>query len=457
MKTKLLQLMTKIRPALVLAALLFPLSSWAQNIIYDAPVPQSEYTIIRNYKEAVDIGCDIIGDVFVFSYNDRNTGIIRYFPLPRIGVNDFEILNDTVFFCGTNVDSNRAAFGWFSIYNVFFGADNIYLKTFSTNQNDIIHYFNNMEVTAIAGTIHIYLTGYANFSFAKSRDPYCEGVFAEARRDTYGNWKLQYVLDTSRLFDYTDMAITDNYVVVAAGKKVGTSGYSHCIIPYYLQTVSTAYQSIFSLMPSITSNTIAVAVYETDPSIFSWFSAGENFIITNMEEDGVATVLKAWVSSPPNYVEVVNIYDNPTSQPIRRFYFYNTAAQRYFGLKYNPLCQTLYFVQDYPGWEFFSTKYPYSSLLKHFTSDTFVWFDMDIINGTYKNILSGWDNSNNDRKLWVFDGNSDNCCFRNEVETTALSNDQEENRYIQRFENGFLNDNNIKVKVEQDLMSVICR
>ena len=84
MKTKLLRLLTKIRPALVLAALLFPLSSWAQNIIYDAPYPQTENPIIRNYKENIDIGCDVVGHEHVFSYNDRNNLVYEGYPRPLL-------------------------------------------------------------------------------------------------------------------------------------------------------------------------------------------------------------------------------------------------------------------------------------------------------------------------------------------------------------------------------------
>lgn len=121
MKIKLLQLMAKIRPALVLAALLFPLSSWAQNIIYDAPYPQTENTIIRHYKDSIEIGCDVIGSVSVFSYNNRNTLTVRQFSMPsNIAVFDFEILNDTVYFCGgDNTGNGQAVFGWFSIHHIF--------------------------------------------------------------------------------------------------------------------------------------------------------------------------------------------------------------------------------------------------------------------------------------------------------------------------------------------------
>lgn len=426
MKNKLFQQRKEAKPIFFfLMFLLFGQSLWGQNIIYDAPLPQTENTIIRNYKTNVDIGCDVIGSEFVFSYNDRNSLIVRQFTMPiGIGISDFEILDDTLYLCGWRYDNGNtyAVYGWFSINHVFFGVDNIYLRYFSAD-SDHIFTFRFMEAKKIAGTIHVLMTGSANISDQNgpSKLSYNCSIIAEAWRTTSGIWNYKYAYDTTQKFEYVDIALTNNYAVVASSRYVDNRTYSHCIISYQLPTASTANNSVFDLAYNVGNNLILVLPQETDTAIFSWIHS-DSYRITKMESDGFSTIMRAELSTLNNTIQVVNIYDHPLSSPICRFYFFNNIAQRYFGIGYNPICKTLYYVQDYPENHFYTTTYPYTSMKVNGTQE-FTWFDIDNIEGTPYNILSGWGDRNY-RKLWLFDENSDNCNWLDEVPVYNLPRDQ---------------------------------
>ncbi|MBR4505860.1 MAG: hypothetical protein IKP21_03710 [Bacteroidales bacterium] len=92
----------------------------AQSIIYDAN-PNSEYSIIRNYKRDVDITYNIIaGESHSFNYIDRNNMTVYSAPVVGLfAVLDFVIYNDTVYFCGSG-SGNYAVYGYFDINDVFF-------------------------------------------------------------------------------------------------------------------------------------------------------------------------------------------------------------------------------------------------------------------------------------------------------------------------------------------------
>ena len=71
-------------------------SGHAQSIIYNAN-PHSEYSIIRNYDDNVDITYNIIaGESHSFNYIDRNNMTVYSAPVVGLfAVLDFVIYNDT--------------------------------------------------------------------------------------------------------------------------------------------------------------------------------------------------------------------------------------------------------------------------------------------------------------------------------------------------------------------------
>ena len=91
---------------------------FSQSMIYESD-QLSEFSIIRNYKTGIDITfSDYYGTDIYFSYVDRNTmtttsvDVTNYFH-----VEDFVILDDTVFFCGNH--NQTAVCGFVDINDVF--------------------------------------------------------------------------------------------------------------------------------------------------------------------------------------------------------------------------------------------------------------------------------------------------------------------------------------------------
>ena len=109
--------------AYFLQSVSFSPSISGQNTIYDLSDIDSEFSIIRNYKENIDITYDVYLSTRKFSYFDRSTSLYYYFVIP-VEVTDFRIVDGFVYFCGGSISQSGYVIGWFDIHNTFIGSDN---------------------------------------------------------------------------------------------------------------------------------------------------------------------------------------------------------------------------------------------------------------------------------------------------------------------------------------------
>ena len=83
---------------------------FGQDTIYAIDTIRAEYSIIRHYKDQIDISYNLQGGQKTFAYTDRATNTVKFFDV-SYGYNifDFEISNGVVYFCG-NVSPDKGLF-----------------------------------------------------------------------------------------------------------------------------------------------------------------------------------------------------------------------------------------------------------------------------------------------------------------------------------------------------------
>lgn len=102
-------------------------------------------------------------------------------------------------------------------------------------------------------------------------------------------------------------------------------------------------------------------------------------------------------------------------------------------------------------------KYPYYSVIRH-KAPGYYWFDIDNIDGTPYNILSGWEDSLCLRKMWLFDEQDYNHCVSHEdVETHNLPPSQTLFLLPQVIYKGNPHPSSASICVEKNRMKILCR
>ena len=116
------------RSIIFLLALL-PLLLHGQSVVYEIQDEGAEHSIVRHYKNKVEIVFDVLVSHYRFNLVDRGAGTTISIYLPTgMAVSDFRIEGDTVYFCGNyyrSLTNGGALVGWFSINDVFFNGGGI--------------------------------------------------------------------------------------------------------------------------------------------------------------------------------------------------------------------------------------------------------------------------------------------------------------------------------------------
>jgi len=208
--------MKRIIQLLIIAiTLLLSIPSRAQisSIIAEAtPRFSTDSGIVRYWKDSIFISCNkTLSGEYVFSLIEGNSAsIIQVSNAPNNfeSVEDFQILDEYVFFCGTGspYGSKVSIIGRFKIASLYSGIAQYEVLTLSTNNNlfRLVVYDNNRP--------HIVAIGHIP-SFGLEKGVLIECYYDNSTNDFTGI-QHYYSSNTYPIFD--DIIVTDNYVVIVA-------------------------------------------------------------------------------------------------------------------------------------------------------------------------------------------------------------------------------------------------
>ena len=193
---------------------------------------KAQITFIQDIEYVPYYANVILNSTAKFVYFDPNEDLYRVAEFdnsywPR--VNDFEIVGDTLYFCGyanltaSSTSPNYVGFiGYFNISGLFYGTDSIHVLTFNQQTltpGGIQCHLNcpaKIEVFNVDNGTHIVCTG----AWSKTRDSLFSGgnfIADVVHDDSTGNWWYYVHLDFG-VEVYSDVAVTDNYVMTIAPK-----------------------------------------------------------------------------------------------------------------------------------------------------------------------------------------------------------------------------------------------
>ena len=323
MKQKLLK-----KSAIVAVLLFCAIPAFSQGAIYN-PQKDSEFSIIRNYMDKVDITYNLFTSTTSFNYIDRNSmnEFSAEITVP-FTVSDFVVFDDSVFFCGfTNGGScgDHAVYGYFDINDVFFYNGVIHYGNFNTDPDYCrITRFDKLDVMrSAAGETHLILIGEGypdNVSKGTvQNDTANRPVLFEALVDLTVNSTLNsdianYFINDTNLYDFDDVTLTNNYAIVSAHKQNDNYITSTYEIFYYKKPIN-AGDNIFT--QSILPGTSIARIYpwESNPATLE-LPYYDEVIVTRMNNDGFATLCHKYDANDNDYL-VLSVYSDPIqSQPI---------------------------------------------------------------------------------------------------------------------------------------------
>lgn len=363
-------------------------SGHAQSIIYNAN-PHSEYSIIRNYDDHVDITHNIICDSVSFNYIDRSSlSVISAYCSGHFNVSDFVIFGDSVFFCGDSAGM-CAVYGYFNIHDVFFsgGAINyrriVVNNPIDTNYSRIIHLDKIAAGKALSGETHLLMVGRGYYYDVNINNHgshyYYPGVIVDVKIDASGSNQVKYTVDRPYKLLYDDVIVADNYAIVSARSTSNTATCSHNFL-YYSSPVNLGY----SYFPSTPISNIQM--WTTSQAVLT-LPANDKIHLAKTTTDGFATVCHKYNGNGNNPF-VISIYNDPLSIPTFRYElpFTDINCQE---VVYNPLLSELYILPEMSS-VLYGIRYPYT-MSEIITAKNIGWTSIDNADNDNYEILSGWE------------------------------------------------------------------
>ena len=234
----------------VVCAVLFsvlPLGNvWADELIrYDShDIYACSESIIRNYAPGVDVVCVhdrsvSAGHPFFLAVKD--TSNVSYYMVMGIldTVYDFEILKDTVYFCGkysSSIYSGCAVVGYFDILSLMSSG----YTTVSYLPITSMKTLSKLEVEFFASWKHLVAIGTDNLDSA---------VVMDATEGPTG-WNICCAIFGNDSLRLTDIAFTDDYIVITSTKRASgmapISGYRNRVLWWIEKTVMGPYYVPFN-------------------------------------------------------------------------------------------------------------------------------------------------------------------------------------------------------------------
>lgn len=417
-------ILAKLVLLLIFVMAIVPNTVKGQNAICDFLSQQSEFSIIRNYKEDVDITYSCyLSEENCFCYVDRHNNVYYKAKVDlNLRVTDFRIYKDRVFFCGSY--SNSSVIGWFDISGLFFGGDDLNVVSMSVNLHiedsicpgyDVEVRGNRLKVFVKNGDIHLVMVGWGRH-IADGKDyvsdvhgrPYaCDySAIIDVWTSDYLNWEMRYTMDYEDDVSYDDIAVTKKFVVVTSHLKNNLSPQ----ILYYLLPTS-AGQSFFD--PVSSNGSINALGYCTDYD-FIHCQFGSPLLITEMVGDTFATACEA-VILDSCLATVITYYNDPVSWPIMRFvYSTNMLERTYSEIRYNKIDRFLYLFRFHTRiLERFGA--PFTDAIRYKVDESFYsGMSMDVIERDGMAVVSG-SSSSALKKLWLFGAYSSGSCMEDNL------------------------------------------
>ena len=380
-----------VRFFLIAAVVVFcgPMWTDAQNTIYDLSPQTSEYSIIRHYKDKVDITFNLyLCEENDFNYIDRQTNTEYKASLPcGFNVSDFRIHNKYVYFCGQY--ESDVIVGWFDIDSVFFHGGSIHLAYMPVTSNnapdlnatDRLTMLSKMKVYERNGEIHMVMIGegchiYNNYLYGHS-------AIVDAWTSNHSTVRMEYTMDYFDEYRYDDLAVTENYVVLVA-HHIGTSFDYLAPNVFYYSLPTTPNIGIFSQVSL--SNPINAICYFTEPDFISYNNGA--MMITDMGGDKFVTVFDALYRNSDRNI-IVTYYNDPLSWPVARYAFKPTTQYSYKEITYNKQMKSLYMMKRDGTCVIERLGPPFNNLDVYKTVDTYVWMSIDTLDNSGNAIVSG--------------------------------------------------------------------
>lgn len=236
---------------------LLPLSAWGQELIRTVHLQKSENSIIRDISEKewlvynVFLWSDSMEKAFVKVTETGVSAPIMFLPNMVKTVNDFEIYDGYVYFCG----ENNAGIGMMGRFK---------LSDFPTAQVCMwsvpaLMKMNKLDVKEMNSTLHVVMTGETALNSQHLVDAWEPSASS-------ANWVFNVTeVDDDWLFD--DVAITASWVVFSGRNVAGnTAGFIYyaapptsasvftATTPYYQQAPNANAISRVILIPSVANN-----------------------------------------------------------------------------------------------------------------------------------------------------------------------------------------------------------
>lgn len=318
---------------------------WNSVCDYPGITGKNLTTIVREYK----------GEQFVvyadeksksFSFVDMSVPLIINAPLlSTISINDFEILNGAVYFCGA--DGTTPIAGWFDVDSLFNNLSPIrYLPVpptlacpDPTGTQDIISKLTRITPAVFNGQLHLLLTGEATCNLSPTLNHCLVDVYHNG-----ANWMMAYHQDNMGIYYYDDIEVTATEIVIV-GHKENTNG-------EYMQSYT---------LPTPTNSDIfdAQITPPPPPPPFSFnkntYSYGGSDYIPDMHKD----ILAEWIDSSkfvtvtygerfvyPNLIQgtFLNIYHSVGNLASRWFISEHCTGNR--ELRYNSVTNSIMLLFD---------------------------------------------------------------------------------------------------------------
>lgn len=258
---------------------------------------------IRDYKADTSI---------VYSVDDSFNGFLRVtesgsaVALLKITeesfVNDFEIYNDTVYFCGSSYDALNMRFIGFTGYFGLSAFPTTAIRAYYLPEFDNLY---RMELlhSAYGGPMHIAMVGKREDGFP---------TIVDAIVTTPSSWDFYYSTGDNRSKVYDDVAVISNYIVVAARETTDKTGEI-----YYFSHPAPGFSFLYGISPKISMDT----------NILS------NIILEAREENKFSSVCNVQDGVLGQVIDVIDYSGTSTSHD---HVIINASTHTLRDLKYNP-------------------------------------------------------------------------------------------------------------------------
>lgn len=215
----------------VLMLLSFSLHAQQSSLLHANFISNIDKTIIRQMAHPQSVSyVETQSDHFFVLFINNYSPLITVSIDTTYPVNDFVILGDFVFFCGSNI-AGQGFFGHFNIQDFFYGSHSYSVTTTAfVSPSSVVSSFDKMVADTLNGNWKLYAIGQVLPGQYVVADVLYHMSPAYVSY-TIGELDINY---NERLFD---IILTDNYVVTTGFKSESTWGISVCVRNYRKSSV----------------------------------------------------------------------------------------------------------------------------------------------------------------------------------------------------------------------------